>query len=84
MAKYTEFEWNLKLQSPATGSEVYEFRVYAEDDPFGTYAVTPQLTVSGGGTTGSFVGVNAVTAAYIGTTAVTKLYVGTTQVWPPV
>ena len=47
-ATYTELEWNLRVQSPAATSEVYQFRVYADDDPLDTYTVTPQLTVGAG------------------------------------
>jgi hypothetical protein len=48
---YTEVEWNIGVQAPATASDVYEFRVYDGATPL-TYAVTPQLTVvpAAGGT----------------------------------
>ena len=46
VAKYTELEWNLKLQAPATTSDVYEFRVYAGASPLTDYAVTAQLSVA--------------------------------------
>jgi hypothetical protein len=46
MAGYTELEWDLRLQSPAAGSDIYEFRVYDGSTPLDTYAVTPQLTVT--------------------------------------
>ena len=46
---YTELEWNLKLQAPATISDIYEFRVYAGDTPLTDYPVTAQLSVESAG-----------------------------------
>lgn len=49
MSRYTELEWNLRFRAPAQAGDVYEFRVYADTTPVGTYTVTPQLTIGGSG-----------------------------------
>ena len=43
---YTEREWCLKMQAPATVGDIYQFRVYAGTTALDTYSVTPQLTVT--------------------------------------
>lgn len=46
---YTEVEWVLTTQSPATTDDYYEFRVYKSNVAFDTYAVTPKWTIGEGG-----------------------------------
>jgi hypothetical protein len=46
---YTELEWCLNTQAPATNGDAYQFRVYAGATALDTYAVTPQVTLSSGG-----------------------------------
>jgi hypothetical protein len=48
---YTELEWCFKTQSPATTSDIYQFRVYAGSTPLNTYTVTPEWTIGTGGQT---------------------------------
>lgn len=45
---YTEIEWSLQAQSPATTSDVYQFRVYQGSSPLNTYTLTPQWTIGSG------------------------------------
>lgn len=45
---YTEVEWCLQAQSPATNGEAYQFRVYAGASALDTYTVTPQWTIGSG------------------------------------
>lgn len=48
---YTELEWVLTTQSPATTDDYFEFRVYNADAALSSYTVTPKWTIgSGGGT----------------------------------
>lgn len=42
---YTELEWSLNTQAPATSGDAYEFRVYAGASALDTYTVTPQVTL---------------------------------------
>ena len=42
---YTEVEWCLRAQSPATNGDYYEFRVYAGASALDTYGVTPRWTI---------------------------------------
>lgn len=42
---YTEVEWCLNTQSPATNGDYFEFRVYAGAAALQTYTVTPRLTL---------------------------------------
>jgi hypothetical protein len=42
---YTELEWILKTQSPATTGDYFEFRVYSADTPLDTYAVTAKWII---------------------------------------
>lgn len=43
---YTELEWVLTTQSPATTSDYFDFRVYAGDAALDTYTVTPRWTIA--------------------------------------
>ena len=42
---YTEVEWCLNTQSPATNGDYFDFRVYAGAAALQTYTVTPRLTL---------------------------------------
>jgi hypothetical protein len=42
---YTELEWVLTTQSPATNGDYFEFRVYDGDSALDTYTVTPKWTI---------------------------------------
>lgn len=42
---YTELEWVLTTQSPATTSDYFDFRVYDGDTVLDTYTVTPRWTI---------------------------------------
>jgi hypothetical protein len=42
---YTELEWVLTTQSPATTDDYFEFRVYNADAAIDTYTVTPKWTI---------------------------------------
>lgn len=44
--EYTELEWILTTQSPATTNDYFEFRIYAGDTAIDTYTVTPKWTVA--------------------------------------
>lgn len=46
---YTEFEWVLTTQSPATTDDYFEFRVYNGDLALDTYTVTPKWTIGSAG-----------------------------------
>lgn len=46
---YTEVEWILTAQSPASTDDYYEFRVYKSNVAFDTYSVTPKWTIGDGG-----------------------------------
>jgi hypothetical protein len=48
--EYTELEWVLTTQSPATTSDYYDFRVYQGDSALDTYTVTPRWTIGTAGT----------------------------------
>lgn len=48
---YTELEWCIQAQAPATTSDVYQFRVYEGSTPLDTYTVTPQWTIGTGSIT---------------------------------
>jgi hypothetical protein len=51
--KYTEFEWSLKaIGTQVTGSDVYEFRIVANDAPLDSYGQTPQGTIASSGVSG--------------------------------
>ena len=67
LGNYTELEWNLKLQAPATIGDTYEFRVYDGSTELADYLVTPQLTVATAGVnyneTGRQISVTATVAA---------------------
>lgn len=43
---YTELEWVLTTQSPATTDDYFDFRVYNGDTPLDTYTVTPKWTIT--------------------------------------
>jgi hypothetical protein len=45
---FTELEFNLATQSPATDGDYFDFRVYAGGSPLDTYTVTPRWTIGGG------------------------------------
>ena len=51
---YTELEWILTTQSPATTDDYFEFRVYEVDTVLDSYTETPKWTIasSGGGPAG--------------------------------
>ena len=53
--EYTEVEWVLTTQSPATAGDYFEFRVYQGASVLDTYTVTAKWTIPGGvaGCTGS-------------------------------
>ena len=42
---YTEVEWCLQAQSPATNGDYFDFRVYAGGSALDSYTVTPRWTV---------------------------------------
>lgn len=46
---YTELEWCLHAQSPATNGDYFDFRVYAGAAALDTYTVTPRWTLGTGG-----------------------------------
>jgi len=46
---YTELEWILTTQSPATTDDYFEFRVYNGDTALDTYTVTPKWTIGTAG-----------------------------------
>jgi hypothetical protein len=46
---YTELEWVLTTQSPATTDDYFDFRVYDGDNALTTYTVTPRWTITAGG-----------------------------------
>lgn len=42
---YTEVEWSINTQAPATNGDYFDFRVYAGTSALNTYTVTPRLTL---------------------------------------
>lgn len=50
---YTELEWCLQAQSPATNGDYFDFRVYAGAAALDTYTVTPRWTLGSGSTPSS-------------------------------
>jgi len=56
--EYTELEWVLTTQSPATTSDYFEFRVYDGDTVLDTYTVTPKWTIGTGGVASGFMTTN--------------------------
>lgn len=52
---YTEVEWVISIQSPATSGDYFDFRVYNGETAFSTYTYTPRWTIGdGGGASGGF------------------------------
>lgn len=47
--EYTELEWVITIQSPATTDDYFEFRVYDGDTALNTYTVTPKWTIGEAG-----------------------------------
>jgi hypothetical protein len=47
--EYTEYEWVITTQSPATTDDYFEFRTYLDGNPSDSYTLTPKWTIGTGG-----------------------------------
>jgi hypothetical protein len=65
--RYTEFEYSLSSQAPGANNDIYDIRMTGDTQPFGTYTVTPRITIiaAASGYTHSVNGVAAASIASI-------------------